>query len=143
MGIHRIIRENFSFLQTSYGFLVTRQEPMETKYSSESTWINLSFAQRTSLCCTFGPVAGGGVFWREDLLYMQGEPRYRDAQEDQILESVVAVEGWLKFLSECWRACGTDILAGVPGAFQRLTDAREKRIREIDAADDLAHGDRR
>ena len=143
MGILRFIRTNFAFLETEYGFVVVDQQPLGMKYSSGCVWIDFEHAGRTNQCCTFGPEPrNGGIFWPEDLLFALGDPRYREIQEERLLENTHEVETWFKVLAEIWRNSGRDVLSCRPGVFDRLTTAQKQRAAELTAATDVQYGDR-
>jgi len=143
MGILRIIRTNFAFLETECGFVVVDQQPLGMKYSSGSVWIDLEYAERTNQCCTFGPEPrDGGIFWPEDLLFMCGDPRYREVQKERVLENTSDLETWFKVLAGIWRTSGRDVLASRPGIFDQLADAQKQRAAELASAMDAQYSDR-
>src|SRR5712692_8018339 len=64
MGILRIIRAHFDFLETDYALAIVDEQPLGMKYASAWVWIELKYGERSSQLCTFGPqVNSGSVFW--------------------------------------------------------------------------------
>ena len=141
LGILRIIRVNFRFLQTDYGFAVADQQPTGMRFSSSSVWIKLQYAQRTSQCCTFGREGErGDKFWPEDLLFMYGDDRYREVQQERLLQSDKDLTDWFQFLAEIWRSYGQDVFTNQPGIFDRLKQAQIKRDAEFVSAMNKKYG---
>jgi hypothetical protein len=128
LGVLRVISSNFGFLEGIYGLSVMVREPTYMKYSSGLVWINLSYAERSSLCCTFGQdSADGSTFWTEDLLFMYSDLRYQEVQADGEFRDIAELSDWFKFLASVWRTYGRDVLTNAPGVFERLSVARKRR----------------
>lgn len=141
LGILRIIGENFGFLETDYGFAVVDRQPIGMKFSSSAVWIELKYAERTNQCCTFGPVLkANDTFWPEDLLFLYGDERYREVQNERLLKSVEELIAWFRLLAEIWRTNGQEVLTNRPGIFDRLARAQAQRDAELTAAMDAQYG---
>ncbi len=141
LGILRIIRENFGFFETDYGLTVLDRQPTGMKFSSSAVLIELTYAEISNQCCTFGPASKTNeVFWPEDLLFLYGDERYRDVQNERLLQSHEELEAWFRFLAEIWRAHGRDVLTNLPGIFDRLAAAQAQRDAEFTAAMDARYG---
>lgn len=141
LGILRIIRENFGFLETDYDFAVVDRQPIGMKYSSSTAWIKLEYADRTSLCCTFGPVTKANeLYWPEDLLFLYSDERYREVHNERLLRSLDELTAWFQFLAEIWRTHGRDVLTNQPGIFDRLAIAQAQRDAEFTAAMNVQYG---
>ena len=141
LGVLRIIRENFRFLQTDYGFAIADEQPMGIRFTSGAVYVELEYAKQSTMCCVFGQdVKGSELFWPEDLLFMYKDPRYRELQDDRELETASEVESWFASLADIWKQYGHDVLSNQPGVFQRLSQAQAERDQEITQEMDRKYG---
>ncbi len=82
LGFLRIVREQFHFLQSEFGFVTADEQP--TSHSSVQRPFILETARSTgrSLSCSFGlNAASPPTFWIEDLLYLNHDERYLSLPE--------------------------------------------------------------
>jgi hypothetical protein len=131
LGILKVIRQTFGFLETDYGFTAIAEGPLGMRFSSGTVYLELGFGAAPSLTCSFGQESQPKKnFWVEDLLYMQGDQRYKALPQELKLESEEDVKGWFEFLAEIWKQYGYDVLADRPGIFDRLNQAQAQRDEE-------------
>jgi len=131
LGVLKVIRQTFGFLETDYGFTVTTEEPLGMRFSSGEVYLELGYATAPSLSCLFSQESQPRKhFWVEDLLYMRGDQRYRALPEKLKLESEEDVKGWFEFLAGIWKQYGLDVLTNRPGIFDRLAQAQAQREEE-------------
>lgn len=131
LGVLRVIREQFGFLKTEYGFRATGQSPTGLRFSSGAVYLELAWAKQWSNSCGFGSESDPKKsFWIKDLLFMHDDQRYRTLPDELMLETENAVENWFKFLASIFKQYGRDVLTNQTGIFQRLTGARAEWDRE-------------
>jgi hypothetical protein len=131
LGVLKVIRQSFGFLETDYGFTVTSKEPTGVRFSSGAVYIELGYGTAPYLTCSFGQESQPQKhFWIEDLLYMRGDQRCRALPQKLKLESEEDVKEWFEFLAEIWKQYGPDVLTNRAGVFDRLTQAQAQRDRE-------------
>lgn len=141
LGVLRIIRENFTFLETDYGFSVTSKTPTEARLSSGAVYLELGWGTTPDLSCSFGLESEPHKhFWIDDLLYLYGDQRYRTLPRDLHLDSENEVKNWIEFLAGVWRKYGHDVLANHPGTFDRLAQAQKRRDEEYTREMDRVQG---
>ena len=135
-GFLRIVRRDFGFLQTEYGFGVSREEPTVLELSSGTVFVHLEYAGKSYLSCQFGPEPETGHFFCiRDILFLYDDG-YQSVPEDIVLTSKTDVELWFKFVADVFRRHGHAILSNQAGIFDRLRDAQIKRDAEYIAARD-------
>ena len=131
LGVLKVIRQSFGFLETDYGFTVTAEEPLGLRFSSGAVYLELWYATAPSLSCSFGQESQPQKhFWIEDLLYMRGDQRHRSLPQKLKLESEEDVKEWFEFLAEIWKQYGPEVLTNRAGVFDRLTRAQAQRDQE-------------
>jgi hypothetical protein len=136
LGFLRIVREQFNFLRLS-GFKTVSEEPTEIRFSSGNIYLELSHSVNPWLSCSFGPdVPNPPSYWIHDLLYLNGDERYRTLPEQLELNSEYATTDWFAFLAECFRKYGRPILNNEEGAVKQIAAAQAKRdgdyVREME-----------
>ncbi len=135
MGLLRIIRSKFRFLQTDFNFTITREEPTCLQFSSGAVYVRLEYATKSYLSCQFGPEPQSSHFFCiEDLLYLHDDGRYRSVPVDLGLKTSQDLDVWFGFLADVFKRYGQNVLKNEPGAFDRLTQAQNRRDAEYVAA---------
>jgi hypothetical protein len=143
-GLLHILKTRFHFLQSEYGFTVTKEEPMGMNLSSGCVWICLSYSPKSYLSFQFGQEPREKEFFGlEDLLFLYGDPRYRSVPEDLAFTITKDLEVWFGFIADVLRQYGDEILRNLPGAFVRLADAQSRRDAEHVMAMDVDSGQQR
>jgi len=141
LGVLRVIRETFGFLEAEYGLAVISQSPTEIRLSSGAVYLKLGWATTPDLSCSFGLESQPQRhFWIDDLLYMYGDRRYRTLPQELHLQTEEDVKGWFEFLAGVWRQYGHDVLANQPGIFDGLAQAQVQRDKEYTREMDCLHG---
>lgn len=140
LGVLKVIREHFGFLQTEYKFRVVDEQPTGIRFSSETVYVHLQHAKTSSLSCSFGCIREGSSFWVEDLLYQHGDARYRTIPYEVKLETEDDVVRWFGFIAEVLRSYGRELLLGDRSAFFRLAEAQRKRDAEYIRMMERSHG---
>jgi hypothetical protein len=141
LGVLKVIRQSFRFLETDYGFTVTAEEPTGMRLSSGAVYLELEYATAPSLSCSFGQESQPQKhFWVEDLLYMYGDQMYKALPQRLKLESEQDVREWFEFLAGIWKQHGPDVLANRPGIFDRLSQAQAQRGEEYGREMDRLYG---
>lgn len=141
LGVLKVVRQSFGFLDSDYGFTVTSKEPTGVRFSSGAVYIELGYGAAPYLTCSFGQESQPQKhFWVEDLLYMRGDQRYRALPQKLKLETEEDVKEWFEFLSEVWKQYGPDVLTNRPGIFDRLTQAQAQRDQEYTCEMDRLSG---
>jgi len=135
LGTLAVIRAEFSFLQTDYGFEISDEQPMGIHYSSGTVYVDLQFSKEPSLSCSFGLESQNGtVFWVDDLLFLYGDARYRTLPRSLKLDTEGDVQAWFHFVADVFRRYGHEVLTNQPAIFDRLAFAQAERDRENIAA---------
>jgi hypothetical protein len=143
LGVLRIIREQFGFVQTDYGFAIVKEEPIGIRFSSREVYLELEWAKKYNSSCSFGPESNPKEsFWIDDLLFMHGDERYRNLPQDLALNSESDVQNWFKFLAGVFKQYGHDVLSNRPGIFERLAKAQTQRDQEYTQEMDRLYGHR-
>lgn len=141
LGILRIIREKFGFLQTDYGFALLKEEPIGVRFSSGEVYLELKWAKKHNSSCSFGPESNlKKSYGIDDLLFMFGDKRYRTLPEDLALNTESDIENWFKFLADVFKQYGHDVLSNRAGIFEKLTKAQAQRDREYTQEMDRLYG---
>jgi hypothetical protein len=141
LGVLKVIRNHFGFLQTEYGFTVTGQEPTGLRYSSGAVYIRLEYATKSFLSCQFGPEPENDHFFGiKDLLFLWGDHRYRLIPDDLTLNTEGDIECWFDLLAGIFHKYGIDILRNKPGVFEELRAAQDQRDQEYKLEMDRLHG---
>jgi len=131
LGFLKIVREQFGFLQTDYGFAIVSEEPVSMRFSSGKVYIELAWAKNFSSSCSFGCEPNpSAMFWIDDLLFLYGDERYKSLPEELVLDSQNAIEQWVGFLADAFRRYGHELLSGRGGICNELTVAQEAKDRE-------------
>ncbi|HLJ29457.1 MAG TPA: hypothetical protein VKY85_22300 [Candidatus Angelobacter sp.] len=131
LGILRIIRKHFGFLQTDYGFAIVKEEPIGIRFSSGEVFLELEWAKKHNSSCSFGAESSAEQpFWIDDLLFMYGDVRYGTLPADLALHTEADVERWFTFLAGVFKQYGRDVLSNQPGIFDKLAKAQAERDRE-------------
>jgi hypothetical protein len=131
LGVLKIIRNHFRFLQTEYNFAITGEEPTGLRFSSGAIYIRLEYAKKSYLSCQFGPEPETEHFFGiKDLLFLYGDDRYRSIPDDLALDTERDVEHWFEFLAGIFRQYGRDVLGNKPGIFEQLSSAQAERDEE-------------
>jgi hypothetical protein len=130
LGFLKIVREEFRFLQTDYGFAITSEEPVRIRFSSSRVYVELAWTVDASSSCSFGSTSNPAKrFWTDDLLFLYGDKRYTSLQ-DLALDTQNAVRHWIAFLASVFRQYGRDVLSNRRDIFDDLAAAQEARDRE-------------
>ena len=128
LGVLRIIRQKFGFVQTEYNFKIVKEEPIGARFSTGKVYLELEWAKNYSSSCVFGPEGKPQTsFWIDDLLFMHGDERYRTLPRDLALKTEKDVDEWFTFLAEVFKQYGRDVLTNQPGIFERLAKAQLQR----------------
>jgi hypothetical protein len=136
-----IIKTEFAFLQTDYGFKIDDEHPMGVRYSSDSIYVDLRYSKKPSLSCSFGLESKkDAVFWIDDLLFLCGDSKYRSLPQSLNLDTEDEVEKWFRFVADVFKRCGREVLSNQPGIFDRLAHAQSKRDAEFVAAMNEKYG---
>ena len=132
LGVLRILREQFGFIEQDCGFYVTKERPTGLRYSSGQVFLELEYASASSLSCEFGSESQSQeCFWIEDLLYINKDKRYKSIPGALSLNTADEVEAWFRFVAEIFRERGKQVLLNEPGIFERLKAAQSKRDEEF------------
>ncbi len=133
LGVLRIIRTLFGFLETDYGYGISDTHPTGIRYSSGAVYLALEFSHRADLSCTFGlERETNQSFSIETLLFLCGDESFRHVSSWQVLDTTRALESWSEFVAGVWRRYGHDVLTNQPGVFERLSRARTMLDEEYD-----------
>ena len=131
LGVLRVIRELFQFLQTEYSFAIIDTQPTGIRFSSGTVYLRLECIESLTLSCSFGPEAlPQQVFWINDLLFMNEDPTYRTLPAELSLDTEEKVENWFAFLAGVFKQYGDPVLSNQPGIFSRLAKAQSERDAE-------------
>jgi hypothetical protein len=131
LGVLRVIREHFQFLQTDYDFSIIDTQPTGLRFSSGAVYLRLEHAKDHTLSCVFGPeTEPRESFWIDDLLFMNGDTRYRNLPQELRLDTEEEVENWFAFLADVFKQYGHPVLSDEPGIFTRLAQAQAERDAE-------------
>jgi hypothetical protein len=140
LGFLRIARECFQFLLADFDFLVAEEQPTELKFSSGKVYLELAYSSDPWMSCRFGPESSRqGHFWIHDLLYMQGDQRYRTLPEKIAMSSETEVREWFRFIADVFKQYGREVLGDQPGIFDRLGQAQAQRDAEYAATMSALH----
>jgi hypothetical protein len=127
-GFLRIVRDQFRFLVTEYGFGVTSETPASVELSSPDVHVNLAYAKDAAGSFHFGPASDRSVcFWLADLLFLYGDERYRTFPENLDLSTPDDVDRWFSRVAAILKTYGHDVLTNQPGIFRKLADAQSRR----------------
>jgi hypothetical protein len=141
LGILRIIREQFDFLQTDYGFALLKEEPIGVRLSSGEVYLELQWAKKHNSSCSFGPESNPKKSYGiDDLLFMYGDQRYRTLPDELGLYTESDVERWFTFLASIFKQYGRDVLSNRPGIFTELAKAQAQRDQEYTQAMNRLYG---
>jgi hypothetical protein len=141
LGVLRVIREQFQFLQTEFQFAVSDEIPTGLRFSSSAVYVDLRYAKNPYLSCKFGPLSPTKqVFWIDDLLYMYGDQRYKTLPDTLVLNTKYEIESWFSFLASIFKQYGRAVLSNRPGIFERLAKAQAQRDQEYTQEMDRQHG---
>jgi hypothetical protein len=131
LGVWRVIRKHFQFMQTDYKFSIVDMQPTGVRFSSGAVYLKLECIYGLTLSCSFGPeTEPRDSFWINDLLYMNGDARYRNLPEELHLDTEEEVENWFTFLADVFKRYGHPVLSNEPSIFSRLTQAQAERDAE-------------
>jgi hypothetical protein len=143
LGVLRIIREEFAFLHADFGFTAETKKPTGMRFSSGSVYVNLEYAKRRTLSCSFGPESNlDTVFGIADLLFLFGDQGYKEPEEIT-LATEKDVESWFKYLADVFKRYGQEILTNEPGIFDKLTTAQNEKDQEYIRQMDERYGNRK
>ena len=108
LGVLRILREQFRFLEQDYGFYVTKEKLTGLHYSSGQVFLELEYASASSLSCDFGSESQSQeCFWIEDLaLHESGTSDTSPYPAHSLLNTADEVEAWFRFVAEIFRRTG-------------------------------------
>lgn len=141
LGFLRIVRECFEFLLVDFDFSVTEEQPTKLRFSSAKVYLELACSCDPWMSCQFGPESSEQEhFWIHDLLYMQGDQRYRTLPEKLAMSTETEVREWFRFIADVFKQYGRDVLSDQPGIFGRLGQAQAQRDAEYAAAMNALHG---
>ncbi len=141
LGFLRIIRAEFGFLESDFGFKVVQEEPTQIRFSSGDIFLELSHSVNPWLSCSFGPdVKDGPSYWIHDLLYLNGDERYKALPQRLDLDSEETTVQWFGFVAECFRRYGRQILSNADAVLQQLAAAQAKRDDEYVREMEMKHG---
>jgi len=140
LGVLRIIREHFGFLERDYGFKVVDEQPIKIVFHSDSVFVHAGYAKTASSSFSLGLIRDQHSFWIEDLLYLHGDERYRTIPYYIELKTEDDVETWFGFIAEILRTYGDKLLRGDNDAFLQLAAAQQKRDEEYGREMDRLHG---
>jgi hypothetical protein len=133
LGVLRILRDQFRFIEQDYGFYVTSEKPTGLRYSSGQVFLELEYASTADLSCAFGSERQPEHrFWIENLLYIDQDKRYKSIAGALSLNTTDEVEAWFRFVAGIFQERGRHVLLNEPGIFDRLKAAQSERDREID-----------
>jgi hypothetical protein len=131
LGFLKTVHESFSFLKAEYNFSVVDTQPTSVRFSSGKVLLNLECIENVLLSCSFGPETDrSSTFWIQDLLYMNGDSRYRTLPDPLSLKTPGEVNGWFAFVASVFKQYGRPVLCDQPGIFDRLARAQVGRDQE-------------
>lgn len=131
LGVLKVIDRYFHFLQTEYNFSIADKQPTGVRFSSGSVYLKLEYIENPPLSCSFGPESEPlRTFWIDDLLFINGDGRYRDLPKELHLGSKQEVERWFAFLADVFKHYGQPVLSNQPNIFSRLAKAQGERDAE-------------
>jgi hypothetical protein len=131
LGVLRVIRDRFQFLQADHNFAITDTEPTGIRFSSGAVYLKLECIENPVLSCSFGPESNPvQTFWINDLLFLNRDFRYRELPDELRLDTQREVESWFGFLASIFKQYGTPVLTNEPGVFTRLVQAQAERDAE-------------
>ncbi len=131
LGVLKVIREQFGFLLTDYGFSIAMEEPIGIRFSSGDVYVDLKWAKKYDSSCSFGSESDPKKsFWIDDLLFMNGDEGYRALPQDLALNTESDVENWFRSLADVFKKYGHDVLSNRPGIFEELAKAQTQRDQE-------------
>ena len=132
MGVLTAIKTHFLFVQEDFGFSIRNVHPLGLTFTSSQVHLNLAYARAPYLSCSFGPeIVPANDFWVDDLLFMNGDERYKSLPENLDLKTEEDVNTWFSFLAQIFRQYGEPVLRDKPGVFARLSDAQSDRDAEL------------
>lgn len=141
LGFLRIVRECFQFLLADFAFSVTEEEPTRLRFSSGKVYLELACCCDPWMSCQFGPEPSEQEhFWIHDLLYLQGDQRYRTLPEKLTMSTEAEIRDLFLFIADVFKQYGRDVLSNQPGVFDRLVRAQAQRDAEYVAAMNALHG---
>jgi hypothetical protein len=128
LGFLHIVREQFKFLQSEFGFAIADEQPTSIRFSSGAVSLELAHSINRSLSCQFAlDVNGAQTFWIDDLLYLNHDERYLSLPERLELDTEEETEGWFKFLAQVFQQYGEPLFQNAPGSFDELKQAQAER----------------
>jgi len=140
LGFVKIVRSLFQFVEL-YGFEVVDWQPTALRYSSAGVHLTLEWSPAPSISCCFGPEGKPPRdFWIDDLLYINGDRRYRSIPQRLDLGSSKNIEEWFSFVADVLKQYGTGVLRNESGIFARLERAQHDRDAEYTAEMDRKYG---
>ncbi|HSY32744.1 MAG TPA: hypothetical protein VLA42_12200 [Verrucomicrobiae bacterium] len=136
-GFLKITGKHFQFLLSAYNFSVVDTQPTQLCFTSGAVYLELGFIENPSLSCVFGPATDRQqIFWIHDLLFMNGDQRYKDLPQKLSLDTEVDIEPWFGFVAGVFKQYGHPVLSNEPGILGRLSKAQAERddeyAREMD-----------
>jgi hypothetical protein len=124
LGVLKIVRNAFRFLQTDYTFTITAEEPTGLRFSSGAAYVRLEYAKKAYLSCQFGPEPEAEHFFGiKDLLFLYGDIRYRSIPDDLTLDTERKIEEWFQFLADIFRKIRKGYLGKQAWNFRATTES--------------------
>jgi hypothetical protein len=131
LGVLKVIDQYFDFLWAQYNFSIADKQPTGVSFSSGAVYLKLECIENPSLSCSFGPECEPRqTFWIDDLLFLNGDARYRSLPKELHLRTEEEVRSWFTFLAGIFKQYGQAVLSNKPGIFARLATAQMKRDAE-------------
>lgn len=132
LGVLHVIRQQFRFLETDYGFRVVHEMPIGLRFSSGAVYLQLQWAKKyASSSCWFGTESNPqNSFSIEDLLFMYGDAGYRTLPQELGLNTEDDIQAWFGLLARIFKQYGREVLSNQPGIFDRLGKAQADRDRQ-------------
>jgi hypothetical protein len=133
LGVLRILRERFLFLEEEFGFVITNEKPVGLRWSSGQVFLELEFAHTIHMTCAFGSEnEPNNLFWLDDLVYLFGKEPYKFAPPKLTPNTTEELEVWFNHVANVFQMHGRPVLSNETGIFARLAEAQSKRDKEID-----------
>ena len=133
LGVFRIGREIFAFLQSEFGLVPGQTTRTKLDYSSDGVCVKIHYPTQYDSACRIidlaNPTLHENPFSLEDLLFMDGRSVSLKLPPGQAIKTEDDVRAWFTTVADVLRRHGTGVLAGQPEAFARLAAAAKERER--------------
>lgn len=128
-GSRRIVRETFSFLRDEYGLAAVGGTDPELVYASDFIRVEIGLLPTTEMPLAIISVGDGRWYGVADILFMADRTGSLELAPMPQVATEAEAETFYRWLAQLLRRHCAAILAGVPGALQRLHEASVERQR--------------